>query len=219
MRALADWRSPTDYPSPGPETLLARWHWEFLRRNGDYQRDYERFAGLSPQDSEQAKERIRLAARYGLDGLMFDYREPLELLFESPRPADAVRMVRWETRFAEDEQGNVLETAIEDLDYLTPNLKQHECCVVFNLRESVDAQIEAAKKRLEKEYRRFAARRGRIDQYPFYLRLLDGDADGVGTAELAEYFFPEVEARIGRRRIDNALDEAILLRDVNFRYI
>lgn len=219
MKALADWRSSTDYPAPGPETLLARWHWEFLRRNQGYQRDFERFNSLSPHDAEQNRERTRLAARYGLDGIMFDYRDSLDLLFRSPRPANAVRMVRWETRFVEDDQGNVVETDLDDLDYLTPGLRQHECCVVFNLRESVDLQVEAARTRLAKEYQRFAARRGRVEQYPFYLRLLDGDADGVSSMELAGYFFPDVEARIGRRRIDTALEEAILLRDVNFRYI
>ncbi|HEY5701833.1 MAG TPA: DUF6499 domain-containing protein [Gammaproteobacteria bacterium] len=219
MNALADWRSQLDYPAPGPATSLARWHWEFLRRNVGYQRDYEQFVSLSKQVPNQARQRSRLAASYGLDGIMFDYRDPLEILFASPRRANAVRMVRWDTRFVEDEQGNFIETDIEDLDYLSPRLRQHECCIVFNLREPVEVQIETAKMRLEKEYRRFASRRGRVDKYPLYLRLLDGEADGASVAELAEHFYPDVEARIGRRRIDAELEEAILLRDVNFRYI
>jgi hypothetical protein len=219
MRALADWRSPDDYPTPGPDTLLARWHWEFLRRNERYQQDYERFVSLSPQDAGQDRERTRLAARYGLCGIMFDYRDSLDPLFKSPRPAHVVRMVRWDTSFVEDDLGNRVETDVDDQDYLRPNLKQHECCVVFNMRESVDLQIETARRRLKKEHQRFESRRGRVEQYPFYLRLLDGDADGARSLELAAYFFPDVEPRIGRRRIDTALEEAILLRDVNFRYI
>jgi len=219
MKALADWRSPSDYPAPGPETLFARWHWEFLRRNKNYQQDFECFVSLSSQNAERAKERNRLAARYGLDGIMFDYRDSLDLLFSSPRRADTVRMVRWDTRFVEDDGGNLVETDLDDLGYLTPQLKQHECCVVFNLRASVDVQIETARARLEKEFQRFASRRGRVEQYPLYLRLLDGEADGASNAELAGYFFHDVEGRIGRRRIDTALEEAVLLRDVNYRYI
>lgn len=218
MNALADWRSAADYPPPGT-ALLARWHWEFLRRNRQYQQDYERFVSLSARVAAEAEERERLAGRYGLDGIMFDFRESLEPLFSCPRRADALRLIRWNTKFVEDDEGNRVEADLDDLQYLSPRLRQHECGIIFSMREPVDVQIDAARIRLESEFKRFDARRGRVEEYVLYLRLLDAEADGNGPAELAEYFFPDVDPRLGRRRVDAALGEAVLLRDVNFRYI
>jgi len=160
-----------------------------------------------------------LAARYGLDRIMFDFHDTLEPLFTSPRKPGRVRMIRWDTQWAEDEEGNEIETAIDDLAYLKPDLRQHECCLIFNLRQSVDVQIQIARSRLEKEFLRFEERRGRVDQYQFYLRLLDANADDTEPMELLNFFFPDVETRIGRRRIETAFDEARLLRDVHYRYI
>ena len=49
MPALANWEMPEQYPTVG-HAMLARWHWEFLRRNHRYQADYGRFVRLDPQD-------------------------------------------------------------------------------------------------------------------------------------------------------------------------
>ncbi len=190
-----------------------------MRRNQSYQRDFQRFASRSPRVAAENQERHMLAARYGLDGIMFDFHDTLEPLFASPRRLERVRMIRWDTQWVEDEEGNEVEAAIDDLAYLKPSLKHHECCLIFNLRESVDVQIQIARSRLEKEILRFEEHRGKVDQYQFYLRLLDADADVTEPVELLNYFFADVETRIGRRRIETAFDQARLLRDVDYRYI
>jgi hypothetical protein len=219
MRALANWKKPTDYPPADPATPLARWHWEFLRRNQSYQRDFQRFASRSPRVAAENQERHMLAARYGLDGIMFDFHDTLEPLFASPRWLERVRMIRWDTQWVEDEEGNEIGAAVDDPAYLKPDLRQHECCLIFNLRESVEVQIQIARGRLEKEFLRFEEHRGKVDQYQIYLRLLDADADDTEPMELRNFFFADVETRIGRRRIETAFDEARLLRDVHYRYI
>ena len=52
MPVLANWKTNEDYPPAGQEILIARWHWEFLRRNPQYQTDYKRFRELRKQGSE-----------------------------------------------------------------------------------------------------------------------------------------------------------------------
>ena len=39
---FADWRNPSEYPDP-EKTDGVQWMWQFLRRNLDYQNDYQVF--------------------------------------------------------------------------------------------------------------------------------------------------------------------------------
>ena len=39
---FADWRKPSQYPDP-EKTDGIQWMWQFLRRNSDYQNDYQVF--------------------------------------------------------------------------------------------------------------------------------------------------------------------------------
>lgn len=41
-----DWRDASAYPVKADDLSLSQWAWEFLRRNPDYQKDYEHFDGL-----------------------------------------------------------------------------------------------------------------------------------------------------------------------------
>lgn len=41
-----DWRDASAYPLKTDDLSLSQWAWEFLRRNPDYQKDYEHFSGL-----------------------------------------------------------------------------------------------------------------------------------------------------------------------------
>lgn len=199
--------------------MLARWHWEFLRRNQQYRQDYVRFAALSPKDDAEQGQREKIAARYGLDGIMHDPGESLDSLFESPRDPAKIRLVHWQTTWTEDDHGQLSERDLEDSDYLDPKLRQHECCVVFNLRNPSDVQLRQARIRLEQLQRRFQEKRGRVKDYAYYLRLLDAETSGITSIELAEYFWPDLDRRMSLRRIEQDLDTAIRLRDEYYRYI
>ena len=74
-------------------------------------------------------ERNRLAARYGLDAIMLDYRDPLDALFRSPRDPAAVRLVHWDTRWQEDHDGRRVET-----DWGRPQLPRPEAAAARVLR-------------------------------------------------------------------------------------
>jgi len=217
MAALADWKNEADYP-PVEGTLLARWHWEFLRRNRAYQDDYDHYRELKDNDDGVA-ERDSLARRYGLQGIMLDYMDPLESLFQSPRKS-GIRLVQWQTAWiGEDEKGVRIEGKREDLEYLDPKIRQHECCVVFNLRHDLDEQLSEASARVRKLDLRFQERRGRVEDYPLYLRLLDAEDEGVVMEDMIKFFMPDTEKVIAKKKLKNDMKEARRLRDIGYQYI
>ncbi|MFQ5659281.1 MAG: transcriptional regulator domain-containing protein [Gammaproteobacteria bacterium] len=215
---MANWRNESAYPQV-EETLLSRWHWEFLRRNHEYQRDYESYRALQ-NDSTSQRQCEELARKYGLDGIMLDYREPMEALFRSPRNDARIRLIQWHTDWVgEDKDGKLIEGTRKDLDYLNPRIRQHECCIVINLRNPIDQQLELARERVQKLQQRHMEKRGQIKNYSYYLRLIDADDDGVSIVEMVEYFLPDTERKIGLKKMEHDLIEASRLRDIDYRYI
>ena len=91
--------------------------------------------------------------------------------------------------------------------------------MVFNLRESVEAQLAVVRRRLAEERDRYERKRGRQSEYPLYLRLLDAEEDGVATGRMACFFFAETERELRVRRVRTALECARRLRDVDYRYV
>lgn len=218
MVILADWRDPAQYPPP-ETTPLPRWHWEFLRRNGDYQTDFERYLSLGV-DASARNERERLARKYGLEGIMLDYRELYLELFRSPRRAERARLIQWQTTWvAEDKDGHRVEGHLEDMSYLDPRLRQHECCVVFNLRMPLEDQLQGARERVIGLQMRYLEKRGRIENYPLYLRLIDADAADAGKDEMRQILLPEVYPELAMKEIESEMKEATRLRDLDYRYI
>lgn len=44
-----NWKDKTQYPMPNDDILIEQWAWEFLRRNEEYQKDYnQKFCDLPP---------------------------------------------------------------------------------------------------------------------------------------------------------------------------
>ena len=107
----------------------------------------------------------------------------------------------------------------EDMDYLDPRIRQHECSVVFNLRHDLEQQLTEASARVKKLNQSFIERRGRVEEYPFYLRLLDADDEGVDMDQLIAFFMPDAEKVIARKKIKNDMQEAKRLRDIGYQYI
>jgi hypothetical protein len=84
---LPDWRKEEDYPDPG-KTEPAHWAWEFLRRNPDYQKDFQDHCGpftveltpsgdytlISPDDPRLLKG-LELSKLYGIH-IMCDPARP-----------------------------------------------------------------------------------------------------------------------------------------------
>ena len=47
QKPFANWKNPSEYPNP-KNANGSRWAWEFLRRNPQYQKDYEKYKNLPP---------------------------------------------------------------------------------------------------------------------------------------------------------------------------
>ncbi|RKZ37469.1 MAG: hypothetical protein DRQ37_01765 [Gammaproteobacteria bacterium] len=219
MKPLADWQDESAYPSTEPETSMSRWHWEFLRRSPHYQADYTRFSRFSGTSEEGRREREAIARRYGLDGIMLDYRDPLTSLFCSPRDPGAIRSCQWQAAWEEDEDGIRKEVPCTDLDYLDPKIRQHELCVVFNLRHPLDSQLDAARQALLRAQVDASDRCGPVTDFSRLLRMLDAEAASVDEAEMTRFFFPGADDRLGRKRTSEELRRAKRLRDVDHRFI
>lgn len=218
MAALADWRIEKEYP-PVEGTLLSRWHWEFLRRNKTYQEDYDHYEGLKG-DQDKEEQRDLLARKYGLEGIMLDYRDSLESLFHSPRSNRKIRVVQWQTAWVgEDEKGVLIEGKNEHIDYLDPRIRQHECCVVFNLRQDLEQQLEEAAGRINRQKQRYIERRGSVENYPYYLRLIDAGEDGIDHEELIDFFLNDIDKPFAMKKIKTDIQEATRLRDIGYQYI
>ena len=50
-----NWRDESAYPSKADDLSPSQWAWEFLRRNADYQKDYEHFANLPSYNANGSK--------------------------------------------------------------------------------------------------------------------------------------------------------------------
>ena len=50
-----DWRDASAYPLNTTDLDPGRWAWEFLRRNPDYQKDYEHFVSLPSYRADGTK--------------------------------------------------------------------------------------------------------------------------------------------------------------------
>ena len=219
MEPLADWHDENAYPSTGLDIPVARWHWEFLRRSPRYQADYAKFSQL-PEDTDEGQcERAAIARRYGLDGILLDYRDPLTTLFNSPGNAGKIRTRQWQTAWAEDEDGKRNEVPCTDLAYLDPKIRQHELCVVFSLRDPLDEQLHAARKVLIRTQADAFDRCGPAADFPRLLRLLDAEAAGTDETEMARFFFPDADTRLANKRTSEELDRAKRLRDVDHRFL
>jgi len=216
---LADWRDARAYPAADGSTLVARWHWEFLRRNQAYRRDFERFRALSWAVPDEAAERVRIARRHGLDDLMLDYRCPFPELFQSPRDPDKVRLVRWETQWGEDDDGRRVQRDPGANDSSDPRIRQHEIAVVFDMRHPLEGQLARARDRLEHEQRRHRERRGNVADYVLYLRVWDAEAAGIEPQELARTLFPDVRPALALRRVEAARQAVGRLVAADYRFV
>ncbi len=86
---LPDWRDPSLYPNPkvAPEN---QWQWEFLRRNSEYQNDYNALKSTGKHKMSQ-----EIAEKYGcLDNRLFDPSDARHKIVADVDEETAFGMVR-----------------------------------------------------------------------------------------------------------------------------
>ncbi len=239
---LPDWKEKAEYPA-SEDTAPDQWAWEFLRRNSEYQKDYEIYCQYSRQeDYEKIRE---LDDKYYLENLIPpDNHDP----FSRPGPygwnMPKVRLkpwVAWGTASGEWEIDNIFTAELTPSQFgvvfdhalpWRPQLEEveryfsaHRYKPIFEELPIIEALpkgavlsvVEASGKR------NLAGSKPRFSKFQDYLRVLDGNSTGATHLEIAVEIFP-VEMKNGgddyaRNFVSKNLRQASLLRDGGYQDI
>ena len=191
---LPNWRDRKAYPF-SDRTPLPVWAWEFLRRNPQYQIDWERAVGpvctesgaiarITPEIRE-LRQRYRilfpLAPSVGNASPLFD--------------VDLVRIAR----------GSVA------------SLPKNDIALIFDRSLPLERQLKNAKRELESQGFIDNETRNHRDKWPSYLRVLDGIASGETISTIASILFPRLGSDEATQTIKNHKRQAENLRDGGYK--
>jgi hypothetical protein len=219
---MLNWRLADAYAYTG--TLNAsQWAWEFLRRNAEYQSDYQRFMqtwsaleadyGVPPERDFQAwkadpRAYLAVGQDHDTDGCSADQDQVLIEcalgdkwgFYQFPRdPALSTQELDTPLVWREIKQ-SARPISAADLDYLNGDL--HRVALGFDLDMPLKEQLERARLYLGRAYagaRRNSAFRPRtVAQHRTLwcqcLRVLDAEAAGVQEADYASILFDSLQS-------------------------
>lgn len=188
---IKNWKTAKEYPSPtkmkGPELA-----WEFLRRNGDYQKSVDRLL-KNPTQANQESFRAQWGFFVTVPLLKTKkVRGKLKRVFYYDPNADSPPRLK----LAFKRHPRIVKAPI-GANIVSPNEEQGDIIAVFNLKTPINRQIQAAKKALEAEQRRLKEtpplHSTNKNTLLKYWRLLDGRAAGIPVKELDDHFSREHE--------------------------
>jgi len=216
-----DWRKPEDYAFTDGLTPL-QWAWEFLRRNPEYRKSWERYVdGVSTYGEDPSSpipDEFCGAEKWGLRGsyldpdISYDDKDikfiplvhPGFLMLIPEKPIKGIRIV-----------GQL------------PDHSTGSCLIEFNFHQPIKPQIDKANQQLhqlQQESKKigikireaFKPRRNKktggtlSDEWTPLLRILDANASGVKDKEIANVCFPIEDRKTDDRRAHSAkVSEAI----------
>ena len=243
-----NWRNPSAYAFT--DTLLPeQWAWEFLRRNPDYQSEWQRFwVTWQALEADYGRAPHRDFTRWQRDPRAY-------VVVEDSRPGDSCRVsadkvliecwmgARW--GFYKFPLDPAIDTPVigeqlawrpverearrvgpHDGAYLGG--EEGKLALGFDLRLPLREQVELAKRYLQAEQRRQRQEEGLKaataanlkGRWTLCLRVLDGEAEGHSLDELARTLFGDIDDAGERREAARAcLAEAQALRDGGYRRI
>jgi hypothetical protein len=211
---LPDWRDSSAYPAASAP--LCQWAWQFLRRNPEYQADWESFVRphYDPVDRSIDGRSVvpfhTLREKYGVHYPADPALRDTDPMFE------AAYILR------------TIEGSIRLLPGQVWRLREHEVGIILDKRLPRGPQIRAADAYFEEMQRTFDGDvievRYHRDKWPNYLRILDAKAAGEKHDVIAAGLFPQLsnaydDGYKGRKQVQNQLKAAQRLRDVDYRYI
>jgi hypothetical protein len=190
---VPDWRDASAYPASA-ELSLDEWHWEFLRRNHDYRRDYFR-----PRDSFGEDGRYRyFKLKYKIVESADPRRSVRDMLNPGPSydPREGKPRVPFtfppdfEVRFIDDIR-TCYSTESEIQDRLLCDAENYHLFLRINLRRPLEPQFSVLKQ-LAKTLQRWDWYQGRLNirrphrrNWPLYLRALDARDAGASYMTIA----------------------------------
>jgi hypothetical protein len=245
---FADWKDHETYP-PKIGTRMRQWAWEFLRRNPDYQADYERWLRTAPKDrwpdpgEDMSLYQFDPPARDGETFLQYERRvgrterviAPLYDVMQKkyhissgfpPPPEDDDP-----PRFVTAGYGPFLCGPQREVHW-RDGLAAQQAIYLFDLTLPLEAQCRRALRvmqgqqrlRREKNPELYQIRRAREDLFQDYLRVLDAVAARVPIDEIAATLFPKRKNNYGNgylisQTIRNYRKAATQLRDTDYRIL
>jgi hypothetical protein len=233
----ACWWDPGAYP--GSDASLTQWAWEFLRRNPDYRRCWEKVqpffdvaAGVENLEAwweEAQQQQAAWMQSNPAKGTAFKNVSPVQQMVDrfgacgDPRrgdyvPAFDVGGISFHVPLCEGALA-----ALKGKSQFRGNeleLKGNQVAVVFDCDRPINAQLARAKIILDQRRRARSKDakepRPRTDKFTSYLQILDAVDAGATIAEIAERLFPKLKDRYpehrGAQRVRNHLAAARDLR-------
>lgn len=204
---IKDFRDAAQYPA---HSGLNAWRWEFLRRNPEYQAFYEK---------HKDDERPPYCGEYGIRSL---YDPLFDRAYEGfLPPSGLMELPTFETvRKWEKVPGYTAERALESiLSTLTEFQFLGDTIAVINRALPIEPQLAAIRESVEMrnalDGQTPAILRDRRAEWPSYLRILDGLAEGATFDEVAAVLYPETDNSYpdfaGRKRVSKATERARFL--------
>jgi len=199
-----DWRDPSKYPDPKKATVH-QWQWEFLRRHKDYEADYAKYDALwESDDNWTGVEELRpFYEKYGIKYMPAPWQE-----YQDQGTSD----VRENLQFLRPFQYQVFEKGKIYASHLYPGVnlfsgkpapepllrleREGEVMIKLHLSTPITQQMESIKELLTELQKPFVEKgilkldkRIRPDQYPDYLRILDGKHAECSNREIAAVLY------------------------------
>ncbi|WP_339487832.1 hypothetical protein [Pseudomonas sp. EL_65y_Pfl2_R95] len=206
--SIKDYRNPLQYPA---REGINAWRWEFLRRNPEYQRLYEAHKDCVTPPSEVSSFGVRNLYDPRFDDAYQGFLAPSHIL-ELPNFA---WVEKWKLvpGYTTERGMHMLLRALTELQL------QGDTLAVINralpLEPQLDAIRESVAQKNKQENNRPPLGNDRRGEWTFYLRVLDGFADGASYDELAAALYPGSENAYpdfsGRKRVKKALERAVFL--------
>jgi len=202
---LPDWTDPAGYPVPAAP--LHDWAWQFLRRNPEYQTDWDHAVTRHIRRDD------------GIDPIAWHHMRQLGRKYGVLLPVDP----------AANEGRPHFDAMCITIPRSSAAPPLHRANVQFDLRVPLELQWPLVKSHLEnlRASRRIeviSTPRHHREKWRNYLRILDARCAGASHSEIAAVLFPELpneydDDYIGSRQVKNQRRAAERLRDGGYRGI
>ncbi len=224
--AIKNWKKPEQYPDSRTMSKqeLA---WEFIRRNTDYQSNYDDLKDSEWQISpdETAKDWADKELYRGAEGLTVkEYLRNVYLIdsenYINPKsPRKKVKFLTTQFLQCKAFPSNYWESA--QVRYSWEPRHPVEVAIVFDLSMSITKQIAIAKEKLKvrKKFHKdkLIFPRPPIENFTDYWRILDAFASGHGSAEIGKTLYPHYDTQTNSAQaVNEAYNSALAYSNEKF---
>ncbi len=218
---LPNWKDSSRYPD-SENTTAYQWAWEFLRRNPEYQEDYEIYScclECKPKDKdfdEKYDKKLILEDKYSFSPLAPPDKDDPFSRYRHGWDVLKVPMFKAHVVWGENPENGEID------NLFSYDLSPSQFGIVFDLAEPRQKQIDFVNlmfNQLRGAYKP-PGFKSRFHDYADHLRILDAKAAGATHLEILREMFPRKIESVGKESarifIREKLKNAKKLRDINY---